>query len=119
MKWFFLYSFTGNIGSVRIYYYSNLVSVIKKDKYFTGSFLTKVKVKVLATRLCLILCGPMDYNPPGSSVREILQARILEWVTISYSRGIFSTRGLNPGLPHCRQILYQLSHQGRCFLTKK
>ena len=30
-------------------------------------------------------CDPMDCSPPGSSVHEILQARILEWVAISYS----------------------------------
>ena len=29
----------------------------------------------------------MDYNPPGSSVREIIQERILEWVAIAFSRG--------------------------------
>ena len=33
------------------------------------------------------LCDPMDCSPPGSSVHGILQARILEWVAISYSRG--------------------------------
>ena len=33
----------------------------------------------------LTLCDPMDYNPPGSSVHGILQARILEWVAISSS----------------------------------
>ena len=38
--------------------------------------------------------------------------RILEWVAISFSRGIFSTQGSNPGLLHCRQMLYHLSHQG-------
>ena len=37
---------------------------------------------------------------------------ILEWAAIPFSRGIFPTQGLNPGLPHCRQILYQLSHKG-------
>ena len=36
---------------------------------------------------CLTLCDPMDCIPPGSSVHGILQARILEWVTISFSRG--------------------------------
>ena len=40
------------------------------------------------------------------------QARILEWVAISLSRGIFLTQGLNPGLSHCRQTLYRLSHRG-------
>ena len=50
---------------------------------------------------------PMDYTVHG-----ILQARILEWVAIAFSRGIFSTQGSNPGLPHLRRILYQLNHQG-------
>ena len=36
---------------------------------------------------CPTLCDPVDCNPPGSSVHGILQARILEWVTISSSRG--------------------------------
>ena len=33
-------------------------------------------------QLCLTLCDPMDYNPLGSSVHGILQARILEWVAM-------------------------------------
>ena len=37
------------------------------------------------TQLCPILCNPMDSSPPGSSVHRILQARILEWVAISFS----------------------------------
>ena len=50
---------------------------------------------------------------PGSSVPGILQARILEWVgSHSLLRGIFPTQGWNPGLLHCRQILYHQSHQG-------
>ena len=36
---------------------------------------------------CQTLCDPMDCSPPGSSVHGILQAGMLEWVTISYSRG--------------------------------
>ena len=36
---------------------------------------------------CSTLCNPMDYNLPGSSVHGILQARILEWVVFSFSRG--------------------------------
>jgi len=34
---------------------------------------------------CLTLCNPIDSSPPGSSVPEILQARVLEWVAISFS----------------------------------
>ena len=89
---------------------------------------------------CPTLCDPMDYT-----VHRILQARILEWVAVPFSRGsshnpgiepkslpaeppgkskitgvgslsllqrIFPTQGSNPGLPHCRLILYQLSHKG-------
>ena len=53
---------------------------------------------------CLTLCDPMDYSLPGSSLYGIFQARILEWV--------FPTQVLNSDLPHCRWILYHLSHQG-------
>ena len=60
----------------------------------------KVKVKSLSR---VQLGDPVDGSPPGSSVHGILQARILEWVAISFSRGIFPTQGSNPGLPHCRQ----------------
>ena len=38
------------------------------------------------TKLCPTLCNPMDCSPPGFSVHGIFQARILEWVAISYSR---------------------------------
>ena len=42
---------------------------------------------VLVTQSCLTLCDPMDCSPSGSSVHGLLQARILEWVAISFSRG--------------------------------
>ena len=38
-------------------------------------------------QLCLTLCNPMDCSPPGPSVHGIFQARVLEWVAISFSRG--------------------------------
>ena len=43
-------------------------------------------------------CGPMDGSPPGSSVPGILQARILEWVAISFSRGL-PNPGIEPRSP--------------------
>ena len=61
---------------------------------------------------CPTLCNRMDCRPPGSSVHGISQPRILEWVAMPSSRGIFPTQGLNSGLPHCRWILCCLSHQG-------
>ena len=41
----------------------------------------------LVAKLCLTLCDPTECSPPGSSVQGILQARILEWVAMSSSRG--------------------------------
>ena len=46
-----------------------------------------LKVKVLVTQSYQTLYNPMDCSPPGSSVHEILQARILKWVAIPFSRG--------------------------------
>ena len=46
-----------------------------------------VYVCVLVAQSCLTLCDPMDCSPPGYSVLGILQARILEWVAIPFSRG--------------------------------
>ena len=43
--------------------------------------------------MCPTLCSPMDCSPPGSSVHGILQARLLEWVAIPFSRGILRTQG--------------------------
>ena len=43
-------------------------------------------------QLCLTLCNPMDCSLPGSSVRGILQARILGWVAIPFSRESSQTR---------------------------
>ena len=45
------------------------------------------EMKVLVPQSCLTLCDPMDGSPPGSSVHGTLQARILEWVATSFSRG--------------------------------
>ena len=46
-----------------------------------------MKVKALVTQWCLTLCDPMDCSLPGFSVHGILQARILEWAAIPFSRG--------------------------------
>ena len=43
-------------------------------------------MQMLVTQSCLTLCDPMDCSLPGSSVHEILQARILEWVAIPFSK---------------------------------
>ena len=74
--------------------------------FVTVRGLSLVAVKVKLTQLCPTLCDPMDYTVHG-----ILQARILE-CSLSLLQTIFPTQGSNSGLPHCRRILYQLSHKG-------
>ena len=65
--------------------------------------------------LCLVMS---DSVTPGTVARQaplsmgILQVRILEWVAMPSSKGSSQPRNKTPGLPHCRQILYCLSHQG-------
>ena len=63
-----------------------------------------MKGKVLVTPLCPTLCDPMDCSPPGSSVHGVLQARILEWVAIPFSRG-FPNTGIEPGSHELRDSL--------------
>ena len=46
-----------------------------------------VRCMLMNVQLCLTLCDPMDCSPPGSPVHGIFQARILEWIAISSSRG--------------------------------
>ena len=85
----------------------NLLRAIKGLKW------SEVKV----AQFCPTLCDPMDYTVHG-----ILQARILEWVAFSFSRVSSQprdqTQESNPGLPRCRQILYQLSYQGNLDVDK-
>ena len=66
---------------------------------------------MLVSQSCPTLCNPMDCSPPGSSVHGILQARILEWVAIPFSRGS-SNPGIKSRFPRCTRILHCLSHQG-------
>ena len=63
----------------------------------------------LVAKLCPTLCDPMDCSLPDSSVHGILQARRLEWVALP-SPGNLSEPRIEPGLLHCRQMLYCLSY---------
>ena len=49
------------------------------------------KVKVLVSQSCPAVCDPMDCSPPGFSVHGVFQARILEWVAISFSGDLPNT----------------------------
>ena len=73
-------------------YHHNVFLIFKRPNRFCclchnlmGDF-QKCRISLKVTQLCLT-CDPMDCSPPGSSVHGIFQARILEWVAISFSRG--------------------------------
>ena len=68
---------------------------------------------------CLTLCDPVDCSPPGSSVHGILQARILEWVAISSSKGPSWPRDWTcfPGVSCTAGDSLLLSHPGNWFLA--
>ena len=55
-----------------------------------------VKKESEVAQWCPILCNPMDCSLPGSSVHGIFQARVLEWVAISFSRGSSRPRVWTP-----------------------
>ena len=57
------------------------------DKFWYVALFSIVVVVLSVTQLCPTLFEPMDCSPPSSSVHWILQARILEWLTIPFSRG--------------------------------
>ena len=64
----------------------------------------KLKVKVKVTQSCPTLQGVhRPWNSPGQNIGT---------GSLSLLQGIFPTQGSNPGFPHCRWILYQLSHKG-------
>ena len=66
----------------------------------------------LVTQSCLTLCNPMDSSLLGSPVHGDSPGRNTEVGCHALLQGIFPTQGLKPGLPHCKQILCHLSHQG-------
>ena len=91
---------------------SSLVAVptspLAVHKHFLFSTLCAV---CLVTQSCPTLCNPRDCSPPGSSAMGF--SRQEYWSGChALLQGIFPTQALNPGLPHCRQILYHLSHKG-------
>ena len=54
---------------------------------YPDSYKIPLSVYVLVAQLCLTLCDPMDCSQPSSSIHGALQARILEWVAVLFSRG--------------------------------
>ena len=69
-------------------------------------------VLCLVAQSRLILCDPVDCGPPGSSVHGDSPGWNTRMGCHVLLQGIFPTQESNPGLPHCRRILYHLRHQG-------
>ena len=91
--------------------YSNWLPQESSEKREREKESSSEKVKVLAAQSCPTLCDPMDCSLPGSSVHRILQARILEWVAISFPGGSSQPRDQTCiSYVSCtgRQILYCL-----------
>ena len=78
--------------------HEGLISVLREG-------LPDVVCTCACAQSCPTLCNPMNFSLPGSSAHDIFQARILEWVAVPFSRGIFLTQESNPGLLHCRLIV--------------
>ena len=86
----------------------HLLKLTSLNQHNAFEFIDVAINEVKVAQSCLTLCNPMGWlyipwNSPGQNTR------ILQWVAVR-SPGDFPTQGLNPSLPHCRQILYQLSH---------
>ena len=96
--------------SVTLHLFTNIFLCFLLKNYTSTSYM---KVRVLVAQSCLTLCDPMDYSLPDSSAHGILQARILQWVAIPFSK-----RSYPLSLLHCGQIIYSLSHQGSPFKSK-
>ena len=62
-------------------------------------------MKVSVSVLCLTVTPSTTARQAPLSM-ELSQTRVLEWVAVPFSGGVFPTQGSNPGLMHCRQIVY-------------
>ena len=87
--------------------------ILKRNFDFWIPHLLKTIIKYM---LCPILCNPTDCSLPGSSVHGTLQARV---GSLSLLQLIILTQESNQGLLHCRQIIHQLSYQGRSLLLQR
>ena len=73
---------------------------------------TRVPAAAKPLQLCSTLCDPIDGSPPGSTVPWDSPGKNTGMGCHFLLQGILPTQGSNPGLPHCRKMLYHLSHQG-------
>ena len=80
-------------------------------EYYSPIFPCFVLCAVLSRSVMFDSFRPRRLQPPGSSVHGDSPGKNTRVGSHALFQGIFPTQGSNPGLPHCRQILYHLSHQ--------
>ena len=78
--------------------------------FLERSFKLEISLMCLVAHSCPTLYDPIDYSPPGSSVHGNSLGKNTGVSSHALLQGISPTQGSNPDLPHCRQILYGLSH---------
>ena len=121
MDWLDLLAVQGTLKSL-LQHHSSKASIFQHSAFFTVQlshpYMTTGKTTALTRRTfvgkvmpllskmlsaaksfqsCPTLCNPMDGSPPGSPILGILQARILEWVAVPFSRGSFQTTDQTQG----------------------
>ena len=85
-----LYSHSQYFIGVKMIYNVVLASCVQQNDpviHIYDNIYMCIYMKVLVIQSCPTFCGPMNCSPSGSSVHGILQARILEWDAMSFSRG--------------------------------
>ena len=117
MDWLDLLAVQGTLKSL-FQHHSSKASILRRSAFFivqlsyppvllVGCYYAGFcAVLCFIIQSCLTLCDPMDWSPPGSSVHGILQARMLEWVAMPFSKGSSQPRD---GI--------QVSHMAGVFFT--
>ena len=97
------------------YLYNSVALQLHSEKYtlyvLSLGIVMYIHVLCLVAQLCLTLCDPIDCSLPGSSVHGDSPGKNTRVGCHALLWGIFPTQGSNPGLPHCRSILYHQSYQ--------
>ena len=103
------------VGGCKLELGSTIISA-RYDFVFVNEHRADGDFPFLYARVCLVaqscpaLCDPIDYSPPAFSVHGDSPGKNTRVSWNAPLQGIFPTYEFNPGLPHCRWILYHLSH---------
>ena len=113
-KWLYLFKLVWSPECENLAFYHCISSLLK---HLVGTELVSTHwiCCYSVAKSCPTPCGPVDCSPPGSSVHEDFQAKILQWVAFSFSGVIFPTQELNLPLLHWQLDSSPPSHQGSLF----